>query len=269
MVHADPLIETVHVHEADDQVIYTNHSVSSDGGGSWEARTVPEGATIRSRDRMRSHSQDTSILYVCHSNGGLRKWSDYLRSDTLMAPSETYGYCRDLFVFPDTPERMWLGTDNGLFKSLDGGETWEQRNRGLPNAPIIRIVIAPDHSEILVGGLAYGLFVVDANEVGIVPVHRVSTEYPGELPESGTLLTNYPNPFVDETQLRFTTEKSGHVRLDVFDVPGRQVATATDQLYGSGAHQVGLNGGELSSGVYLVRLQVDGRQVGVQKEVRR
>ena len=269
MVHADPLIETVHVHEADDQVIYTNRSVSRDGGGSWEDRTVQEGATIRSRDRMRSHSQDTSILYVCHSNGGLRRWSDYLQADTLMAPSETYGFCRDLFVFPDTPERMWLGSDKGLFETLDGGETWERRNRGLPNAPITRIVIAPDRSEIMVGVLAYGLFVVDANEVGIVPVHRVSTEDPGELPVSGALLTNYPNPFVDETQLRFTTEKPGHVRLEVFDVLGRQVATATDQLYGGGSHQVRLRGAGLTSGVYLVRLQVDGRQVGVQKMVRR
>ena len=269
MVHADPLIETVHVHEADDQVIYTNRSVSRDGGGSWEDRTVPEEATIRSQDRMRSHSQDTSILYVCHSNGGLRRWTDYLQADTLMAPSETYGFCRDLFVFPDTPERMWLGSDKGLFETLDGGETWERRNRGLPNAPITRIVIAPDRSEIMVGILAYGLFVVDANEVGIVPVHRVGTEDPGELPESGVLLTNYPNPFVDETQLRFTTEKPGHVRLEVFDVLGRQVATATDQLYGGGSHQVRFSGAGLTSGVYLVRLQVDGRIFAVQKMVRR
>ena len=43
----------------------------------------------------------------------------------------------------------------------------------------------------------------------------------------------------------------------------------TDQLYGSGSHLARLGGSNLPSGVYLVRLQVDGRQIGVQKVVRR
>ena len=268
MVHMDPLVETVHVHEADDQVVYSNRSVSRDGGETWEDKTMPEGAEIRSQDRLRSHSQDTSILYVCHSNGGLRKWSDYLQADTLIASSEDYGYCRDLFVFPDTPERMWLGADKGLFESLDGGESWTRQNRGLPNVPITRIVLAPDRSEILVGTLAYGLFVLDANEVDIVPAHRVSTEELAEHPESSALLTNYPNPFIGETSLQFRTEKPATVRLEMFDVLGRRVAIVTDQVYGSGMHQVRWSGTAMPSGVYFVRMEANGRQVGVQKLVR-
>ena len=269
MVHMDPLVETVHVHEADDQAIYTNRSVSRDGGETWEDKTVREEAAIRSQDRLRSHSQDTSILYVCHSNGGLRKWSNYLEADTLIASSEEYGYCRDLFVFPETPERMWLGADNGLFESLDGGENWTRQNRGLPNVPITRIVLAPDRSEILVGTLAYGLFVLDATEVDIMPPTRTSTTPGTELPAGSALLTNYPNPFVGETSLQFRTEKPAqHVRLEMFDVLGRRVAIVTDQVYGSGMHQVRWNGTAMPSGVYFVRMEANGRQVGVQKMVR-
>jgi len=40
---------------------------------------------------------------------------------------------------------------------------------------------------------------------------------------------NYPNPFAGETTLQFTTEKPGHVRLDVFDVLGRRIKTVADQ----------------------------------------
>ena len=52
MVRVDPEIETVHVHQADDRVIYTNHSVSRDAGQTWEARTVDKLSTIQSWDRM-------------------------------------------------------------------------------------------------------------------------------------------------------------------------------------------------------------------------
>jgi len=77
------------------------------------------------------------------------------------------------------------------------------------------------------------------------------------------------NPFVRETTLQFTTSQSATVRLDVFDVLGHRVATFTDQLYGSGAHQILWNSESLSRGVYLMRMEVDGRPAGVRTVVRR
>ena len=270
MMRVDPKIQNVHVHQKDDRVIYTNHTVSRDGGRAWETRDMPDQAKIRPWDRMRSHPSDVSIIYVCHANGGLRKWSDYLRADSLIAPSEEYGFCRDLLPFPDDPDRLWLGADKGLFESLDGGETWTRQNRGLPNAPILRVYLAPDRSEILIGMLAHGLFVLDASEVGIVPAHRVSTEELAERPaDMPALLPNYPNPFAGETTLHFTSQKPAHVRLDVFDVLGRRIEGVVDQRYGGGTHQVRWDSGALARGVYLVRMDVDGRQIGVQKIVRR
>lgn len=80
---------------------------------------------------------------------------------------------------------------------------------------------------------------------------------------------NYPNPFAGETTLHFTTQKPGHVRLDVYDVLGRRVETVADKRYSRGAHLVRWDSGALARGVYLVRMEVDSRQIGVQKVVRR
>ena len=80
---------------------------------------------------------------------------------------------------------------------------------------------------------------------------------------------NYPNPFAGETTLEFATQTPAHVRLDVFDILGRKVGTVTDQPYRRGAHRVRWSGDGVSRGVYFVQMTVDGRQVSVQKVVRR
>lgn len=255
----------VHAHDADADVVYTARHVSKDGGFSWTARETPDSLQFHHRDRVVSHPEDPAVIYACTSRG-LDRWEDYLQDHTLLADAADYGYCRDVMVFFHDPKRMWMGTDKGLFESLDEGETWSRQNRGLPNVPITRINLSHDWEEILVATFGRGLFTVRATDVDMT---LVSTTPDAEIPESGALLSNYPNPFVDETQLLFTTEKPGHVRMEVFNVLGRQVATATDQLYGSGSHQVRFSGAGLTGGVYLVRLQVDGRQVAVQKMVRR
>lgn len=80
---------------------------------------------------------------------------------------------------------------------------------------------------------------------------------------------NFPNPFAGETTLEFSVQKPAHARLDVFDLLGRRVETVVDQHYSGGAYQVRWNGESLPRGVYFVRMQVDGRHMGVQKVIRR
>lgn len=97
----------------------------------------------------------------------------------------------------------------------------------------------------------------------------VSTAPGAELPERPALLTNYPNPFVGETTLEFTTPQPAHVRLVVFDVLGRRVETVVDHRHSRGMHQVRWNSESLSRGMYLVWMEVNRRHTGMQKIVRR
>ena len=82
------------------------------------------------------------------------------------------------------------------------------------------------------------------------------------------LLPNYPNPFTGATTIHFTTIQRATVRLEVFDVLGRRVETVVDQHYSRGTHLVRWNNESLSRGVYLVRMEVDGRPAGLQTVVR-
>jgi len=72
-----------------------------------------------------------------------------------------------------------------------------------------------------------------------------------------------PNPVVDDTRISLALTRRAPVRLTVHDVRGRLVETLWDGERDTGAHTVTWDGrgaaGSLPSGVYYVRLDVDGR----------
>ncbi|KAB2840663.1 MAG: T9SS type A sorting domain-containing protein, partial [Melioribacteraceae bacterium] len=70
------------------------------------------------------------------------------------------------------------------------------------------------------------------------------------------LFQNYPNPFNPTTTIRYQIQNSGFVSLKVFDAIGQEVATLVGETKSSGVHEVTFNGSNLSSGVYVYRLQV-------------
>ena len=57
------------------------------------------------------------------------------------------------------------------------------------------------------------------------------------------------------TAISYTLGESGHVTLTVFDVVGRQVAQLVDGVQPSGTYNVNWNALDVTSGVYLYRLQ--------------
>lgn len=80
-----------------------------------------------------------------------------------------------------------------------------------------------------------------------------------DLPDTKpALLPNYPNPFNPVTAIRFSLPESVPVKLEVFDMLGRSVMVLVDATLDSGFHEVKFEAGELSSGMYLYRLETPG-----------
>jgi hypothetical protein len=75
------------------------------------------------------------------------------------------------------------------------------------------------------------------------------------LPASFMLSQNYPNPFNPTTKIVFTLSNRTEVRLEVFDVLGRKVATLVDGVQEAGRHLIDFDGSALNSGVYFYRLK--------------
>jgi hypothetical protein len=80
-------------------------------------------------------------------------------------------------------------------------------------------------------------------------------------PAETMLFANYPNPFNPETTIPVSIATSGPVRLQVFDVMGRLVATLMDGAFQAGYYQSVFSGKNLATGVYVVRLTVQNQQL--------
>ena len=73
-----------------------------------------------------------------------------------------------------------------------------------------------------------------------------------------------PNPFASLTTLEYALRQDGTIRVDVFDLQGRLVRTLADGWIPAGMHSVewrGISqaGTQVASGVYFLRVQVDGK----------
>ncbi|MDZ7717251.1 MAG: T9SS type A sorting domain-containing protein [Balneolaceae bacterium] len=77
----------------------------------------------------------------------------------------------------------------------------------------------------------------------------------GDVPDDFTLNQNYPNPFNPTTVISYELPQSAEVRLDVYDMVGRHIATLVNEQTSAGRHTVNFDASQLSSGVYLYRLQ--------------
>jgi hypothetical protein len=68
-----------------------------------------------------------------------------------------------------------------------------------------------------------------------------------------------PNPFNPVTRLSFTLERPGAARLAVFDLLGREVALPAAGEFAAGTHEVTFDASALASGIYVARLEAEGR----------
>jgi uncharacterized repeat protein (TIGR01451 family) len=74
-------------------------------------------------------------------------------------------------------------------------------------------------------------------------------------PSAVALLPVAPNPVVGFANLRYELPEATAVRLQVFDLLGRRVATLADGEKPAGRHEVTWTGSRLAPGTYFVRLQ--------------
>ncbi|NBC18709.1 MAG: T9SS type A sorting domain-containing protein [Bacteroidetes bacterium] len=156
---------------------------------------------------------------------------------------------------------LWIGTKGGLVKREgDAWTVYDTTNSGLPANNVTAIatdtygnmwVATYSASDPPDGSSQLAVF----QEGGVV----LDAEDPSLPASTHRLLPNHPNPFSETTTLSFELTTPADVRLRVFDLLGREVATPVRSFLSEGRHTAQLKATGLSNGVYLVRLEANGR----------
>ncbi|NOX36234.1 MAG: T9SS type A sorting domain-containing protein [Calditrichaeota bacterium] len=75
------------------------------------------------------------------------------------------------------------------------------------------------------------------------------------IPDHFFLQQNYPNPFNPQTTIRYGIPTRSLVKIEVFNVLGKRVATLINARQAAGEYTINWNASLLPSGIYLYRLQ--------------
>jgi hypothetical protein len=115
-------------------------------------------------------------------------------------------------------------------------------------------------------------FLVD--DITLSGISTTSVPLSSASPTSFALEQNYPNPFNPTTRIAYVIPPGAgggsqvaasenmvpsttyHIRLTIYDLVGREVAALVDGVQAPGRHEVKFDASNLSTGVYLYRLQV-------------
>jgi len=74
-------------------------------------------------------------------------------------------------------------------------------------------------------------------------------------PVTFELAQNYPNPFNPSTIINYSIPEAGNIRLSVYNLVGEEVAVLVNGFSQAGSFEVTFDASNLSTGVYLYKLQ--------------
>ncbi len=241
------------------------------------------------------HPVKDSLYYAIDSTGKLYL-SEYYSSSFTMADSSSQ--FSELFFDSDNAHIYSLDRDNNLLVSNNLGrkDSWTIQNlpsetRFIENdRDVSGNILSTDTTHIYVShdyGATFELFLETEHKItGLYKKPNSETLYvlttdellvvengiakslktlpvsnesePTSLPNEITLFQNYPNPFNPSTVISFQLPVSSSVKLAVFDMLGRKIATLVDGKSPAGLQEVTFNAQGLSSGMYFYRLEANG-----------
>ncbi|MDD5361504.1 MAG: T9SS type A sorting domain-containing protein [Ignavibacteria bacterium] len=100
------------------------------------------------------------------------------------------------------------------------------------------------------------LYAGNNKHFNIDPINKERTSL--QQSEDYKLYQNFPNPFNPVTKISYKISREGTVTLKVYNLVGQVVGTLVNEKQNAGTYEVDFDASELTSGVYLYKLQING-----------
>ena len=146
--------------------------LTQDGGNTWKevgknSKDMPKGAWV-ARIHASSYDEGTAWAVVNDYRKGdyapyVLKTEDYGKSwkNIVDKDAPVFGYALSFVQDPVEKNLLFLGTENGLWVSFDGGQDWEQVKNGFPSVSTMDLKIQRRESALIIGTFGRAIWIID------------------------------------------------------------------------------------------------------------
>ncbi|MEM9831845.1 MAG: hypothetical protein AAF944_14485 [Bacteroidota bacterium] len=149
-----------------------NIQVTRDGGQNWEnvadrLKDVPAGTWV---PQVQVSPHNPEEIFVVLDNHRRNDWNPYLYHSTndgkswenMVQPEDSvFGFALSFVQDLEEPNLMFLGTESGLYLSLNGGESWDKWGKSYPSVSTVDLKIHPREHDLIIGTFGRAAFVLD------------------------------------------------------------------------------------------------------------
>ncbi|MFM1871224.1 MAG: hypothetical protein RL398_646 [Planctomycetota bacterium] len=231
-----------------------------DGGGRWMEVTDRFPEAVRglwvSRVEASAHAADTAFVsftgyredhrapYVFRTDDG----GETFKSIAVGLPNEPVNVVRQ---HPRNEACVLVGTENGIYVSVDHGATWFPLGKGLPRVAVHDLIVHGRESHVLIGTHGRGIWALDAAALETLDAGKLSEAFVALPPSDGVQLRRAPsggyqgveswraaNPFVEPTfRYLLAMDSEEVVKIEVRDATGSVLWTSEGPKV-AGYHEV-------------------------------
>lgn len=176
-----------------------NLQLTTDGGKTWTnlagnyaASGVPVQTWVSSIEPSRFDKNVVYVTFENHTYGDMKtyvaKSTDMGKTWKMFSSDAFKGYAQKIKEDLVSKDLLFLGTEMGLYVSIDGGDNWMQMKGHIPEYALVRdIAIEPKTNDLVIGTHGRGVLIVD----DISPLRKINSSV---LNADVAVLPTHPTP---------------------------------------------------------------------------
>ncbi|NNE30011.1 MAG: hypothetical protein HKN16_10255, partial [Saprospiraceae bacterium] len=148
-----------------------NLQLTTDGGQNWTELSdrlpgYPSGSWI---PQIVCSQKNSSEVLVVVNNYRRDDWRPFLyrtkdlgkKWERIVDVSDVSGYVMTVAQDPEEPRHMWLGTDHGLYFTIDAGSNWNKWTQDFPSVNTADLKIHPRELDLIIGTFGRAVHILD------------------------------------------------------------------------------------------------------------
>ena len=159
-----------------------NIQVSSDGGNTWtntikNVKGVPKNTWVYHIEASSHDSKTAYVVFDGHTSGDMNAYA-YKTTDlgktwkNIIPSNDVYGFVRNIQEDYKDPNLLFLGTEFGLYITINGGDSWSKFRKNMPSVAVHYIDLQKNTNDLVMGTHGRGVIIID----DISPLREINEE---------------------------------------------------------------------------------------------